>query len=98
MKSVPNGARQHLVIHRKFCTYTAVGSVVPELLHTVFEATIIEKSGLALPNYTRVFFEGQAIICHIGAIGKTKNRHVFSTMEDMNFGEGSRSTETAATK
>jgi hypothetical protein len=89
MKSVPNGARQHIVVHWKFSTYSAVGSVVPELLHTVFEATVIEKTGLALPNYSRVFFEGQAIVCHIGAIGKTKNRNVFSTMEDMNFGEDS---------
>ena len=73
----------------EFCTYHAIGSVVPELLHTVFEAIVIEKTGLVLPNYSRVFFEGQAIVYHIGAIGKTKNRHVFSTMEDMNFGEDS---------
>jgi hypothetical protein len=83
LKNVPTGGK-HIVIHRKFYTYIAAGSKFPELLHTVYEATLIEKNGLALPNYRKVFFEGPAIICHLGSIGqmKVKNRHVFSTMQD----------------
>ena len=83
LKNVPTGGK-HIVIHRKFHTYIAAGATFPELLHTVYEATLIEKTGLALPNYKKVFFEGSAIICHLGSIGqmKVKNRHVFSTMQD----------------
>ncbi len=78
MKSIPNQTRQHIVAHQKLCSYNAVGSVVSELLHNMFESAVFEKvenGCLALlPYYTRVFLEGQAIICHTGAIGKTNNR------------------------
>jgi hypothetical protein len=82
MKNVPTGGR-HLVVHRKFSTYIAVGSNKPELIHSVIEATVIDKTGLALPNYNHKYFEGPAIIKHIGKISDIKNRHVFSTMQDM---------------
>jgi hypothetical protein len=56
MKNVPNGGK-HIVIHNKFYTYIAAGSKSPELLHTVFEATVIDKCGLTLPNYSHQFLE-----------------------------------------
>ena len=82
MKNVPNGGK-HIVIHNKFYTYIAAGSTSPELLHTVFEATVINKCGLTLPNKSHQFFEGSAFVQHIGKISDVKNRHVFSTMQDL---------------
>jgi hypothetical protein len=75
MKSVPSGG-QHIVVHRKF-SILAGGMT---LLNTIYECSMIDKTGLPLPNYGHVFFEGQAVIQFIGKISSVKNRHVFSTM------------------
>ena len=79
LKNVPTAAR-HIVVHRKFSTYHhGSGLEAPSLLHSIYKATVIEKSGLTLPNYDKVFFEGQAIIQFVSNCSKTK--HVFSTID-----------------
>jgi hypothetical protein len=79
LKNVPTAGR-HIVVHRKFSTYHHAGGLeAPSLLHSIYEAAVIEKSGLVLPNYIKVFFEGQAIIQFVSSSGKTK--HVFSTFD-----------------
>ena len=70
-------------MHRKCSTYIAAGSNKVELIHSVIDATVINKTGLLFPNYSHKYFKGPAIIKHIGKISEIKNRHVFSTMQDM---------------
>ena len=83
MQSLPNGGK-HIVIHRKFSTAMEHSSSgAPQLLSTIYEISLIEKSGLPLPNYCHAFFEGQAVIQFIGKISSIKNRHVFSTIDQV---------------
>jgi hypothetical protein len=80
MQSLPNGGK-HIIIHRKFSTaMEQSSSSTPQLLQTIYEISLIEKSGLPLPKYSHAFFEGQAVIQFIGKISSIKNRHVFSTI------------------
>jgi hypothetical protein len=79
-KSMPREAR-HLVVHRMFSTFLAPNASRPSYLNSVYEATLIGDSGLALPGYTKVLFEGQAIYTLISVISKVKTRYVFSMME-----------------
>jgi hypothetical protein len=84
LNNVPAGGK-HIVIHRKFSTCNGGEQQAPQLIQTIFEATVIDKSGLILPNFGRKFYEGQAIIKHIGMLSSLKgnNRHVFSTMDSV---------------
>jgi hypothetical protein len=82
MKSWP-GSSKHIIIHKKYSTFTRPNSTdAPQLLHTVYEATMIDNIGLPLLNYTKACFEGQAVVKFIGKIADMKGRHVFSRIDD----------------
>jgi hypothetical protein len=87
-KTVPSDGR-HIVVHKMFATFIEPNARRPSYRNTVYEATVVGKYGLALPGYSKVLFEGQAIFTLIGEIGKKKikSRHVFLQLEDSPFAE-----------
>ena len=80
METIPREAK-HLVVHKMYTTSPST-HVRPEYLNTVYQATLIGKTGHPLPNYQLVDFEGQAIVALMTAISKKKTKsYVFSTID-----------------
>jgi hypothetical protein len=70
----------HIIIHQMFSTCVITNGQRPRFLEVAYEATMLGKDGSALPHYSKVAFEGQAIWNFIAKIETMKGRFLFSTV------------------